>query len=89
MKQHINLATWNRQEHFTFFSSFEEPFFGLVTEVNAVQAYARAKELGISFFQVYLYATLRAANEIEAFRYRIEDGEVYCYDVIHLSLIHI
>ncbi|WP_139925619.1 chloramphenicol acetyltransferase [Hymenobacter sp. DG01] len=85
MKQLIDLSTWNRQEHFAFFSAFEEPFFGLVAEVDARQAYARAKALGVSFFQLYLHCALQAVNQVEALRYRIEDGQVYCYDQIHVS----
>ncbi|GAB3839777.1 chloramphenicol acetyltransferase [Hymenobacter jeollabukensis] len=85
MKHQIDLTTWNRREHFAFFSAFEEPFFGVVAEVDAARAYARAKALGVSFFQLYLHAVLRAVNVVEALRYRIEDGQVWCYDVVHAS----
>ncbi|MBX0291270.1 chloramphenicol acetyltransferase [Hymenobacter sp. HSC-4F20] len=85
MKQLVDLSTWNRREHFTFFSAFEEPFFGLVAEVDASRAYTRAKVLGVSFFQLYLHCALTAVNGVEALRYRIEDGQVYCYDQIHAS----
>lgn len=86
MKHRIDLATWNRREHFAFFSGFEEPFFGLVADVDAARAYHRAKALGVSFFQLYLHAVLRAVNAVEALRYRIEDGAVYCYDQVHASV---
>ncbi|RAK62891.1 chloramphenicol acetyltransferase [Hymenobacter edaphi] len=85
MKHQIDLSSWNRREHFTFFSAFEEPFFGVVAEVDAARAYARAKQLGVSFFQLYLHAVLRAVNAVEALRYRIEDGQVWCYEAIHAS----
>lgn len=85
MKQLVDLATWNRREHFAFFLAFEEPFFGLVADVRVTHAFARASELGLSFFQVYLHAALQAVNAVEALRYRIEDGQVYCYDHIHAS----
>jgi chloramphenicol O-acetyltransferase type A len=85
MKQLIDLSTWPRREHFSFFSKFDEPFFGLVADVDCTHAYAEAKRLGVSFFLYYLHLALQAANEVEAFRYRIEDGQVYCYDRIHAS----
>jgi len=85
MKQLIDLATWPRREHFTFFSGFDEPFFGLVAEVDCTRAYAEAKRLGVSFFLYYLHHALHAANEVEEFRYRIEAGQVYRYDRIHAS----
>ena len=85
MKQLIDLAQWPRREHFAFFSAFEEPFFGLTANVDCTAAYIEAKRRGVSFFLYYLYHALEAANEVEEFRYRIEDGQVYCYDRIHAS----
>ena len=85
MKHLIDLENWPRREHFTFFSAFEEPFFGLTANVNCTNAQAEAKRLGVSFFLYYLYHALEAANEVEAFRYRIEGGQVYLYDRVHAS----
>ena len=85
MKHLIDLETWPRREHFAFFSAFEEPFFGLVANVDCTTAQVEARRLGVSFFLYYLYHALEAANEVEAFRYRIENGQVYCYDRVHAS----
>ncbi|OON68492.1 chloramphenicol acetyltransferase [Hymenobacter sp. CRA2] len=85
MKHLLDLSTWNRREHFAFFSGFAEPFFGLVAELDAARAYERAKTLNVSFFQLYLHAVLRAANAVEALRYRVEDGQVVCFDEVHAS----
>lgn len=85
MKHLIDLASWNRREHFNFFSAFDEPFFGLVSTVDCTRALAEAKQLGVPFFLYYLHCALLAVNEVEALRYRIEDGQVYCYDCIHAS----
>ncbi|AIZ64361.1 chloramphenicol acetyltransferase [Hymenobacter sp. DG25B] len=85
MKQLIDLSTWNRREHFEFFSAFNEPFFGVVAEVDGARAYQRAKAANESFFQHYLHAALRAVNQVEALRYRIEDGQVYLYEQINVS----
>ncbi|RSK51140.1 chloramphenicol acetyltransferase [Hymenobacter rigui] len=85
MKQLIDLDTWNRKEHFAFFSSFEEPFWGVVAEVDATQALRRARELNCSFFQLYLHCALTAVNRVENLRYRIEESQVVCYDQIHAS----
>lgn len=85
MKHLLDLHTWNRQEHFYFFSRMEEPYFGVVVDVDVTRAYTQAKALQISFFQYYLYQSLRAANQVENFRYRIEGELVYCYEEIHAS----
>ena len=85
MKQIIDLATWNRKEHFEFFSKFEEPFFGTTIKLDCTKAYTKAKELGVSFFTYYLHKTLVAVNKIENFRYRIHDEKVFIYDKINVS----
>ncbi|WP_284650882.1 chloramphenicol acetyltransferase [Flavobacterium terrisoli] len=85
MKQKLNLDTWNRKEHFLFFKQMEEPFFGVSTRVDCTKAYAKAKELGVTFFTYYLHKTLTAVNAVENFRYRIIDNEVYVFDRIDVS----
>ncbi|MFD1873202.1 CatA-like O-acetyltransferase [Hymenobacter bucti] len=85
MKQLVDLASWNRREHFEFFSRFEEPFFGLVANIDCTPALAEAKRLGMPFFLYYLYHALQAVNHVEALCYRIEEGQVYSYDRIHAS----
>ncbi|WP_162126676.1 chloramphenicol acetyltransferase [Flavobacterium phycosphaerae] len=85
MKQKLPLDTWNRKEHFLFFKQMEEPFFGITATIDCTKAYAKSKELGVTFFTYYLHKTLQAVNAIEPFRYRIIDDEVYIYDTIDVS----
>lgn len=85
MTQELNLDTWNRRDHFHFFRQFEEPFFGVTVQMDCTKAYAYAKTQGISFFLHYLYQSLRAANRIEPFRYRIVDDRVLIHGQVHAS----
>jgi chloramphenicol O-acetyltransferase type A len=85
MRQKLNLETWNRKEHFEFFNQFEEPFFGVTVQIDCTKAFQNAKQFGISFFTYYLFKTLVAVNQIENFRYRIHEKEVYIYDKINVS----
>lgn len=85
MKSKLNLENWSRKEHFEFFRKFEEPFFGVTVDVDCSKAYQKAKEQEISFFLTYLYKTLIAVNQIEAFRYRISENDIYVYDSINAS----
>jgi len=82
MKSEIDLSTWKRREHFEVFKNFDEPLFGITVKVECSAAYKKAKELGYSFSNYYLYLSLKVANEMEEFRYRIEDDKVYCYDSV-------
>jgi chloramphenicol O-acetyltransferase type A len=85
MKKLIDIDSWNRKEHFNFFSSFTEPFFGVTVKVDCTYAYSNAKSKSTSFFLYYLYRALKAANEITPFRYRIIDSQVYEFDTVNAS----
>lgn len=85
MKQKIDISSWNRKEHFEFFNTFEEPFFGITTQIDMTIAYEKSKKLQIPFFVYYLHKTIAAINQVENFRYRIEDNEVVLYDEIDAS----
>jgi len=85
MKQIIDLENWNRKEHFEFFSAMEEPFYGVVTEVDVTIAYKEAKRKNIPFFNYYLHKVLLSINETENFRLRIEDKQIVLHDVIDAS----
>jgi chloramphenicol O-acetyltransferase type A len=85
MRHQLDMASWARRDHFAFFNKFEEPFFGVCVEVDCTRAHAFVKESGISFFLYYLWCALKAANEIESFRYRIDGEAVWIYDEVHAS----
>ena len=81
----INIDKWKRKEYFNFFSEYDEPFFGIVSEIECTKAMQSAKESGVSFFSYYLHQSISAVNEIDEFKYRMEDGEVVVFDAIHAS----
>ena len=58
MKRILDQSTWNRKEHFDFFRKFDEPFFGIVTEIDCTKAYQISKEKKQSFFAYYLHLML-------------------------------
>ena len=37
----IDIATWNRKEHFEHFSAFDDPFFGVTVHVPVVSPLSR------------------------------------------------
>ncbi|RZL49235.1 MAG: chloramphenicol acetyltransferase [Pedobacter sp.] len=85
MKEKIDINTWIRKDHYNFFTRFEEPFFGVTVDVDCTETYREAKVLNVSFFLLYLYKSLLAANQVENFKYRISGDEVWKYDEIHAS----
>lgn len=85
MKREINIGTWKRKDHFEFFSRFEEPFYGVTVKIDCTAAHQYAKENQQSFFLTYLYLALKAANQIEEFRYRIVADKVFIYDQVNVA----
>lgn len=85
MKNKIDIDNWVRKEHFLFFKTYDEPFWGITTNVDCTNAYRKSKELNIPFFIYYLYLSLKSINKIEEFKCRIEGEEVYCYEVVHAA----
>jgi len=82
MKRKFNPEGWNRKEHFELFSRMDNPYVGVVAEVNCNKAYQYAKTNNISFFALYLHCSMLAENSVEEFKYRLEDGEIFIYDQI-------
>ncbi|WP_394750550.1 CatA-like O-acetyltransferase [Spongiimicrobium salis] len=85
MRKELDIAQWERKEHFEFFGTFEEPFFGVTVDIEVTKAYSYSKKNGYSFFQYYLYCSLMAANKVTPFRYRIQNNRVWIYDQVHAS----
>ena len=85
MKQLIDINNWSRKELYQFFRQFEEPFFGVCVSVNCTHAYQQAKKSNQSFFLSYLHKALKAANQVENFRYRIQGDSVYLYEQVNAS----
>lgn len=81
----IDINTWKRKVHFQFFRNFDEPFHSLTAEVDVTKAFLFCKSAKINFFDFYLHACLKAVNDLEAFRYRIFNGEVFLFDTINIS----
>ncbi|MBL6446175.1 chloramphenicol acetyltransferase [Fulvivirga sp. 29W222] len=85
MKTYLDIDKWDRKDHFSFFKGFNEPFFGVTVEADCTIAYAEAKKRKVSFFLYYLHKSLAAANQIEAFKYRIEGEKVAVYETVNAS----
>jgi chloramphenicol O-acetyltransferase type A len=84
MPKYLDLENWPRRDVFEFFLGFDKPYFNICTrlDVTNLLAFLRPRpDLSVSV--AYHYFALRAANEIEPFRYRLRDGQVIVHEVIH------
>jgi len=79
----LDISSWSRKGHFEFFNRYDEPFFGVCSELDFTPIYTKAKREGVSFYLRYLHASLQVVNEMESFRYRLAaDGSVDIHDRI-------
>ena len=74
----IDLSNWNRKDHFNFFKDFDEPFWGIVAEVDCTEAYKICKLNGYSFYAWYLHKSLIAVNSVRRRRFPTWDGIICC-----------
>lgn len=84
MRHVVDLKSWSREDNDHYFQNFLNPSFSLTTEIDCTETLQLAKKRNHSFFLYYLYAALRAANEVKEFRYRIEKEVVAYYDKVEM-----
>ncbi len=83
MKEIIPLEAFHRKESVNFFKDFVNPNVSVTCMVDASECFRQAKALGDKFFHHYLYAILKAANEIRELHYRFtQTGDIAYYDKI-------
>ncbi len=81
----IDTNKWDRKQHFEHFMNLRDPYFGVTIPVDVNRALAFSKAHKTSFFAKYLHDCMLAINAVENLRYRIVDGQVVEYEVIHAS----
>lgn len=82
MKKEVNIETWNRKDHYHFYSAFDEPFFGVNVRVDVTRIVTNEE----SIFLQYVHAAAKAVNAVENFRLRIQEEKVMLYDAINVSV---
>jgi chloramphenicol O-acetyltransferase type A len=81
----IDLSSWDRAEHYNFFSRMDYPQYNICMNVDITNFLAAVKQKGLPFYYTLIYLVMSAANEVEEFRYRIHDHQVVLHDSIHPS----
>ena len=81
----IDINHWNRKQHYEHFRAMKDPFFGVTVSFDVTKAYQFSKEKKISFFGRYLHDCMKAINEVDALKLRIEGENVIKYEIIHAS----
>jgi chloramphenicol O-acetyltransferase type A len=84
MPGYLDIENWNRRRQFEFFKSFDNPFFNICTHLDVTPLLGLTREKKLSFFIAYHFLSMKAANEVEPFRYRLRACDrVLVHDRIH------
>ena len=81
----IDIETWYRKEHFDFYTTFTQPSFNICAIVDITKTLNYCQEHQLSFFIYSLFLLGYTANQIEPFRLRINNDEVYLHDEVEIS----
>ncbi len=83
MSTYLDLASWPRLDTYRFFRHFDKPYFNVCVQLDVSNLVALCKRARVRSFLAYHYLALRAANEIEAFHYRLRGDKVLIHEIIH------
>lgn len=84
MPKYLDVDNWARRDLFNFFVNFDNPYFNICTQIDITKLLEQLRltpEISVSLS--FHYLALRAANEIEPFRYRLMSGKVVVHEAIH------
>ncbi|MEJ6476462.1 CatA-like O-acetyltransferase [Pseudoalteromonas piscicida] len=87
MKKKISLDNWPRQEHYSFFKDFEQPYFTVTVSLQMERVYEMSKRSAVPFSLSCLYALQLALNSYAPIRYRLESNEVVEYKEVEISSV--
>ena len=78
------MESWSRRRQVEFFKDYHNPFFNICTDVDVTPLLGLTRALkNISFFIAYHFFSIKAANEVEPFRYRLRGERVLVHERIH------
>ena len=84
MPKYLDIETWHRRELFHFFIDYKNPYFNVCTKLDVTELLAMVRDrANAKVSSAIHYFGLRAANETEPFRYRLQEGKIIVYDVIN------
>ncbi len=81
----INLATWNRRDHYNLYKKLDFPYLNITANVNIDDLYRWSKNNKFSLFSCIAYLTTRASNQIPELRMRIRGDQVVEHPIVHPS----
>jgi chloramphenicol O-acetyltransferase type A len=83
MPRYLDTETWHRRRLFHLFKDYDDPFFNVCADVEITPLLEFAGAQNLSSFITYHFLSIKSANEVEPFRYRLRGDRVLIHDRIH------
>ena len=89
LMQPIDLDNWPRKQHFELFKNFSQPYFNVCVRLDIQTLYDYCKTNQISFFQAYVYCTLKACYAYEPIMLRINNSKPCLLNTVRASVVEL
>jgi chloramphenicol O-acetyltransferase type A len=81
----IDVNNWNRKSTYEFYKDMDLPRYQITIDLDITGFYQYVKVNHFSFYFSFMWLVLKELNQIDNFKYRFVDKEVYLFDVISPS----
>lgn len=85
MRKEIEIDSWYRKDAFNRFKEYHYPYLTICSQINVHKLVYIAKKRNKSFYSLMSWLVLKAVNEIDNFKTRFSNEDIYIYDKISLS----
>ncbi len=80
MRKEIDISSWERREHFEFYSKIATPHYCVAFNLDITNLLAFTRRNNISFYYSLIYLCTQSINEIDEFLLEAEDNKVFRID---------
>lgn len=80
MRQEFDIGTWDRKQHFEYYSKIATPHYCVAFNVDITNLLQFTREHHISFYYSMIYLCTQSINRIDEFRLEIKDNKVFKVD---------
>lgn len=84
----IDLNTYNRKEIYEHFSNVDHPFYSITMPIDVTNLYNYSKKNKYSFYHLMVWLVSKTMNNLDNFKLRIINNELYLLDKVNPSFTH-
>lgn len=81
----IDVQDWDRYTHYKFFRQMDYPQYNICMDLDITKFLTSVKQKELPFYYAMIYATMKVANEVEEFRYRMRGEDIILHEQLHPS----